>query len=121
MNGSTSTSSPTPTPTPTVVEVTVCDNYINGEYIPSSTNEYLDVLNPTNSSIIGKVAISNSKDVNHAVQIAKNAFHDESSSGNNGWSKRYTIKQRAACMMKLHSLIEKKFIKISSINCIREW
>jgi malonate-semialdehyde dehydrogenase (acetylating)/methylmalonate-semialdehyde dehydrogenase len=132
MNGSTSsapgptevvttdtTTTPTPSPGPTTVDavatvtVTVCDNYINGEYIPSSTNEYLDVLNPANSKTIGKVTISNTNDVNHAVQIAKNAFHDESSGC--GWSKKYTIKQRAACMMKLHSLIEKNSLILAKL------
>jgi malonate-semialdehyde dehydrogenase (acetylating)/methylmalonate-semialdehyde dehydrogenase len=93
----------------TVTTVTVCDNYINGEYIPSSSKKYLNVLNPANSNIIGKVAVSNSNDVNHAVQIAKKEFDGGL------WRKKFTIKQRAGCMMKLHSLIEKHSQRIAEL------
>ena len=47
--------------------MTTVNNYINGEIVPPSSNEYLDVINPSDSSIIGKVGLSNAQDVNCAV------------------------------------------------------
>ena len=50
--------------------MTTVNNYINGEIVPPTTNEYLDIINPSNSECIGKVALSNSTDVNAAVTAA---------------------------------------------------
>ena len=47
--------------------MTTVNNYINGEIVPPSSNEYLDVINPSDSSIIGKVGLSNAQDVDCAV------------------------------------------------------
>ena len=76
---------------------TVVDNYINGGFVPPSTNEYLDVINPANSKTIGKVGLSEKCDVDNAVAAAKKAFP--------AWSSK-TIKQRAAIMMKFHALVK---------------
>ena len=76
---------------------TVVDNYINGGFVPPSTNDYLDVINPANSKTIGKVGLSEKCDVDSAVAAAKNAFP--------AWSSK-TIKQRAAIMMKFHALVK---------------
>ena len=50
--------------------MTTVNNYINGEIVPPTTNEYLYIINPSNSKCIGKVALSNSTDVNAAVTAA---------------------------------------------------
>lgn len=89
-----------PSPTPVV------DNYINGGFVPPSTNEYLDVINPADSKIIGKVGLSASCDVDNAVQAAKTAFP--------AWSSR-TIKQRAAIMMKFHALVQEHAQKMAEL------
>jgi hypothetical protein len=38
---------------------TECNNSINGEYVESTSNENIDILNPCNNKTIGKVCISN--------------------------------------------------------------
>lgn len=75
---------------------TVVDNYVNGSFLPPSTGDYLDVTNPANGSVIGKVAVSNSADVSQVVDAASKALPT--------WSSM-TIKARAAIMMKFHGLI----------------
>lgn len=76
--------------------VTVVDNYISGGFVPPSTNDYMDVINPADAKVIGKVGLSAPCDVDNAVQAAKAAFPS--------WSSR-TIKQRAAILMKFHALV----------------
>jgi len=81
----------------TATSTTVVDNYINGGFVPPSTNDYMDVINPADSKTIGKVGLSEKCDVDNAVEAAKKAFP--------AWSSK-TIKQRAAIMMKFHALVQ---------------
>lgn len=68
-------------------DTTEVHNYIGGKFVPPSSGEFLDVENPANLATIGKVGISNTKDVDLAVSTAKAAFP--------AWSS-LTIKARAA-------------------------
>lgn len=86
---------------------TSVDNYINGTFVPPSTNQYLDVLNPSNSQVIGKVALSSSSDVDQAVQVAHQAQQ--------AWAKNTTIKQRAALMLKFHALIQEHAHELAAL------
>lgn len=52
--------------------------YIDGQYIASKSDEWIDVENPTNEEIIAKIPSSNKKDVDLAVKAARNALE--------GWS-----------------------------------
>lgn len=85
------------TATTTTSTVAIVDNYISGGFVPPSTNDYVDVINPANSKTIGRVGLSVKCDVDNAVQAAKNAFLS--------WSSR-TIKQRASIMTKFHALVQ---------------
>lgn len=76
--------------------MTTVDNYINGSVAPPSSGEYLDVVNPSNSAVVGKVALSAAADVDAAVSAAHAAFGD--------WSSM-TVKARAAIMLKFHALV----------------
>jgi hypothetical protein len=67
--------------------VTVVDNYIGGKFIAPSTGDYLDVSNPGDFHVIGKVGVSNKGDVDTAVAAAEAAFP--------AWS-GLTVKARAA-------------------------
>jgi malonate-semialdehyde dehydrogenase (acetylating)/methylmalonate-semialdehyde dehydrogenase len=76
--------------------ITVVENYINGAFCPPSSGEFLDVINPANDAVIGKVAVSTVDDVNQAVDMAQKALES--------WS-NMTIKARAAVMLRFHGLI----------------
>jgi malonate-semialdehyde dehydrogenase (acetylating) / methylmalonate-semialdehyde dehydrogenase len=95
------------TTTTDAVPVVVADNYINGKFVPPSTNQYMDVLNPSNSHVIGKVGLSSSIDVAHAVQVAVSAQQ--------GWSNGTTMKQRAGLMMKLHALLQQHSKELAAL------
>lgn len=48
--------------------------YINGNWISSNGSDTIDVENPANKEIIGRVPASNEEDINLAVKSAKEAF-----------------------------------------------
>jgi acyl-CoA reductase-like NAD-dependent aldehyde dehydrogenase len=82
------------------------DNFIGGKFVPSTGNDSIDVLSPSDNSLIAKVPLSSASDFNQAVAVAKIAFEN--------W-KNLTIKQRAAIMFKFHSLIDTHSVELSSI------
>src|SRR5688572_27488685 len=50
------------------------NNYIGGEWVKSSSNEWFDNVNPADTNdIIGRFPLSNESDVNDAVEAAKQA------------------------------------------------
>ncbi|GIN19556.1 MAG TPA: aldehyde dehydrogenase [Bacillus bacterium] len=48
-------------------------NYINGEWVPSESGEFIKNTNPVNGEVLGEVTSSTVKDVDRAVQAAKGA------------------------------------------------
>lgn len=55
-------------------KVTKYNNYINGEWVKSSSGEWFDNVNPADTTdIVGRFPASNADDVNVAVDAAKNA------------------------------------------------
>ncbi|MGP4106029.1 CoA-acylating methylmalonate-semialdehyde dehydrogenase [Virgibacillus sp. L01] len=49
-------------------------NYVAGEWVESTSDEFVDVVNPANGEILTAVPISTKFDVDDAVKSAKNAF-----------------------------------------------
>jgi aldehyde dehydrogenase (NAD+) len=50
-------------------------NYINGEWVASQSGEMFENINPAdNRDIVGRFPLSNSDDVNAAVNAAQGAF-----------------------------------------------
>ncbi len=50
--------------------------YINGEWVDSTSGETIDVINPATEEVIGSVAKGNEEDVNKAVEAADNVYLD---------------------------------------------
>lgn len=50
------------------------EHYINGAFVESTGNDVIDVINPATEEIIGQISNGTSKDVDRAVQAAKEAF-----------------------------------------------
>eukprot|EP00956_Cyclotella_meneghiniana_P040382 scaffold194081_cov81-Cyclotella_meneghiniana.AAC.5 len=82
------------------------NNYIAGKHTPPTTNQYLPVIDPSTSTQIANVALSNSTDVQHAVSSAHAAFQS--------WS-TLTAKSRAAIMLKFHSLIRQNANELADL------
>lgn len=58
----------------TDVKVQVFPQFINGQWTPSASGEFMDVINPATSEVVAKVSRGNTEDVNKAVQNAKEVF-----------------------------------------------
>ena len=48
--------------------------YIDGQWVEPSESKTLDVINPANEQVCGKIALGNATDVDKAVKAAKKAF-----------------------------------------------
>ena len=48
--------------------------YINGKWVDSIGSETIDVVNPSNESVIGSVSAGTKEDIDVAVAAAKQAF-----------------------------------------------
>jgi len=75
------------------------DNYINGAYKAPSSGQYMDVICPNNGKVCGRVGISNTKDVNEAVECAHAAFEK--------WSK-WTVKERVKPLLKFYAIMAER-------------
>lgn len=61
------------------MNIQILKNFIDGEWQDSSTNRYLDDMNPATGQIIAKIPKSTSEDANSAIAAAKAAFKNWSS------------------------------------------
>ncbi len=48
--------------------------YINGEWVDSTSGEYIDVINPATEEVFGKIAKGNKEDVDKAVEAADSVY-----------------------------------------------
>ena len=48
--------------------------YINGEWVKPVGEEIIDIINPSNESVIGTLSIGSKADIDKAVEAAKVAF-----------------------------------------------
>jgi len=89
-----------------VVIINVLKNYVNGKFVESKTNDFLDVENPATGKIIAKVPLSTKKELDEAVKYAKEAFEK--------WKNISPLK-RIQYLFKLKQLMEEKQKEISEI------
>ncbi|PCI09423.1 MAG: methylmalonate-semialdehyde dehydrogenase (CoA acylating) [Flavobacteriaceae bacterium] len=81
------------------------ENFINGAFVKNN-QPTLDVLNPANGEVISTVPLSNSKNVDDAVQAAEKAFV--------GWSKM-TLKERVQIFFRYRMLLEKNMDELTKL------
>ena len=84
-------------------------NYINGEWISSSSKRTFPSLNPANKKVIGKFQQSNSKDVERAVKAAEQAL--------TSWSD-LPAPHRAEILLEVARLLRKNKEKLAKIVTI---
>ena len=77
--------------------VQTLQNFINGEFVPVTGTETLDIVNPTNGEVVAKAPVSSQADVDSAMAAAATAFKT--------W-KHATPSQRQAVLLKLADAIE---------------
>jgi methylmalonic acid semialdehyde dehydrogenase len=86
---------------------TIVDHFIHGSWVAPSSGQYLDVTNPATDQVIARVAIGNASDVETAIEHAKTAQKN--------WGE-WTVKARAAILLKFHYLIQQHAQEIA--QCI---
>ncbi|MBF0714074.1 CoA-acylating methylmalonate-semialdehyde dehydrogenase [Gemella sp. GH3] len=77
--------------------VKVLRNYINGEWVESTSGEFLDVTNPATEEVIAKVPLSSKEELDYAAQVAQETFKT--------WSK-VSILRRTKMLFKLQNILE---------------
>ncbi|MBU9712026.1 CoA-acylating methylmalonate-semialdehyde dehydrogenase [Evansella tamaricis] len=90
----------------TVNKVVKLQNYINGEWLNSSSTKQLEVLNPATNDIIANVPISTVKDVEVAAKAARSAFQD--------W-KNVPVPKRARLLYKYHHLLQENHEELAKL------
>lgn len=79
-------------------------NYIDGEWVESSSERMLEVIDPANNEVIAEVPLSTPDEVSRAVQVAQEAF----------WDWRETIPtKRIQYFFRLKELLEQNFENLS--------
>ncbi len=74
-------------------------NFVNGEWVESSSGEMTEVINPATTDVIGRVPKCNEVDVRAAIDAAREAF-------DRGPWPRMTPGERAGILLKLADLIQ---------------
>lgn len=77
----------------------ISKNYVNGDWITPSSAASMNVINPANEEVLGRITLSNARDVDVAVAAAKEAFEAWSLTG---------LEERVALLEKLADLTEKR-------------
>lgn len=86
-------------------------HYINGEYVNSVNKETYTVWNPKDGSVVSdQMAVAGQDDVDAAVKAAEAAF-------NGPWS-GFSGQQRAACLMKLATIMEERLADILTLDSL---
>jgi malonate-semialdehyde dehydrogenase (acetylating) / methylmalonate-semialdehyde dehydrogenase len=81
-------------------------NYVDGEWVESKTERFLDIHNPATGGVIGKVPLSTKEEVDKAIKAAHDAYWD--------WRSTPPI-VRARYMFKIKDLFERHFEEVSRI------
>jgi malonate-semialdehyde dehydrogenase (acetylating)/methylmalonate-semialdehyde dehydrogenase len=79
-------------------------NYVNGAWRPSSAADYLDVVNPATTEVLGQVPLSPGSEVQEAAQAASEAFES--------W-RRTPAAERIQYLFRMKELLEENFEEIS--------
>lgn len=83
-------------------------NFINGQFINSSSAESLDIVSPINGDLLSAVPLSTSADLDVAVQSAKTAFKI--------WGAT-PIKERVQVFFRYKYLLEKNLQQLAELIC----
>lgn len=81
-------------------------NLIGGEFVTSSSSEFIPVTNPANNEIIAQVPLTSSSEIDLAIASAKEAF--------NSW-REVPVAERARLMMRYQALLKEHHDEIAEI------
>lgn len=78
--------------------------YINGEWVDPKKSETIDIINPADETIIGKLNVGSSEDIDRAVKAAKSAFPSYSQT---------SVKDRLDLLTTIRNIYKKRFDEIA--------
>ena len=78
--------------------------YINGSWIDPIKKETIDIINPADESIVGKLSVGSAADIDKAVKAARTAFSSFSES---------SIKERLDLLNTIRNIYKKRFDDIA--------
>ncbi|MBT9547239.1 MAG: CoA-acylating methylmalonate-semialdehyde dehydrogenase [Candidatus Sericytochromatia bacterium] len=84
----------------------ILQNYVDGEFVSSSSSEVLDVINPATEEVLAQVPLSNRADLDQAVASAKAAFPS--------W-RRTPAAERAKYIFRFKNLMEEHLDEIATL------
>ncbi|MCG7334845.1 CoA-acylating methylmalonate-semialdehyde dehydrogenase [Sporosarcina sp. ACRSM] len=90
----------------TVVEKKTLANFINGQWVKSTTDKYEEVPNPATGEILAEVPISTQEDLDIAVAAAKKAFAK--------W-KKVAVPQRSRILFKYQQLLIENWDELAKL------
>jgi malonate-semialdehyde dehydrogenase (acetylating) / methylmalonate-semialdehyde dehydrogenase len=85
-------------------EIEILKNYINGQWVASKTERYLDVTNPATAEILARVPLSLPEELDQAAQAAAKAQAE--------W-RQVPAGQRIQCLFKLKALLDEHFDELA--------
>jgi len=88
----------------------ITNNYINGEFRPSSNGKTMDVVNPATEEVIAQVPASTKDDVDAAVQAARAAFEGP-------WSK-LSARERGRLVYKLGERLMERADEVARLETL---
>src|SRR5690625_3719502 len=89
--------------------IKILKNYVNGEWVNSSSNQTEDVFNPATGEVIARVPLSNTNDVDQAVKFATEAFEE--------W-KEVAVPRRARILFKYQQLLVEHWDELAELITI---
>jgi malonate-semialdehyde dehydrogenase (acetylating) / methylmalonate-semialdehyde dehydrogenase len=90
----------------TAVEKKTLSNFINGQWVKSTTDKYEEVPNPATGEILAEVPISTQEDLDNAVKAAKKAFAT--------W-KKVAVPQRSRILFQYQQLLVKNWDELAKL------
>lgn len=87
----------------------ILSNFINGQWVKSTTDKYLEVPNPATGEILAEVPISTQEDLEKAVEAAKKAF---------ALWKKVAVPQRSRVLFKYQQLLIENRIELAKFITI---
>ena len=85
---------------------TITKHYINGEFVESHGREVMEIINPTNCQVIGRVTLGDEEDTRRAIAAAKRAFI--------GFG-RTTKEERASYLRRLHAAVSARIDDLTAV------
>src|SRR3989449_11450161 len=93
--------------TGTLEKVTTYKQFIGGAWVDAASGEPLEVENPANEQVVGRVPASSDEDVDRAVKAAASAFETWGSS---------TPQERMTLLLKLADIVEANADELATLE-----